>query len=86
MQGQRNHGEGGWVDEIFTIRCMWVEWAVPPRTCGHGGSVGALHTPKLCASDLNNRPRGRDKPFDTGRVARNKRSRKLEAVGAPKPE
>ena len=34
------------VDEISIIWCVWVEWAVPPRTCGHGGSVGALHTPK----------------------------------------
>ena len=27
---------------------VWVVRAVPPRTCAHGGSVGALDTPKLC--------------------------------------
>ena len=69
--------------KISIIWCVWVEWAVPPRTCGHGGSVGALHTPKLCASDLNNRPRRR---AETIECREKQRTRKLEAVGASKPE
>ena len=43
---------------IFTIFGVWVALAVLPRTCGHGGSVGALHTPKPWPSDLKT-PRAR---------------------------
>ena len=37
----------GWV-EMFSVWGVWVVRAVPPPTCAHGGSVGALDTPKLC--------------------------------------
>ena len=31
----------GWVG-MFSVWGVWVVRAVPPRTCAHGGSVGAL--------------------------------------------
>ena len=39
----------GWVSIIWGV---WVARAVPPRTCAHVGSVGALDTPKLCPVGL----------------------------------
>ena len=44
----------GWVSIIWGV---WVARAVPPRTCAHVGSVGALDTPKLCPVGLE-LPRG----------------------------
>ena len=44
----------GWVSTIWGV---WVVRAVPPRTCAHGGSVGALDTPKLCPFGIKP-PRG----------------------------
>ena len=41
----------GWVG-MFSVWGVWVVRAVPPRTCAHGGSVGALDTPKLCPVGL----------------------------------
>ena len=41
----------GWVG-MFSVWGVWVVRAVPPPTCAHGGSVGALDTPKLCPVGL----------------------------------
>ena len=43
---------GGGVGGISIVLGLWVARAVPPRTCAHGGSVGALDTPKLCPVGL----------------------------------
>ena len=43
---------GGRVGGISIIWGVWVVRAVPPPTCAHGGSVGALDTPKLCPVGL----------------------------------
>ena len=37
---------------MFSVWGVWVVRAVPPPTCAHGGSVGALGTPKLCPVGL----------------------------------
>ena len=37
---------------MFSVWGVWVARAVPPPTCAHGGSVGALDTPKLCPVGL----------------------------------
>ena len=43
---------GGGAGGLFIIWGVWVARAVPPRTCAHVGSVGALDTPKLCPVGL----------------------------------
>ena len=37
---------------MFSVWGVWVVRAVPPPTCAHVGSVGALDTPKLCPVGL----------------------------------
>ena len=52
MQHEEKHlAVVGWVG-MFSVWGVWVARAVPPRTCAHVGSVGALDTPKLCPVGL----------------------------------
>ena len=37
---------------MLSVWGVWVVRAVPPPTCAHVGSVGALDTPKLCPVGL----------------------------------
>ena len=67
---------------MFSVWGVWVARAVPPRTCAHSGSVGALDTPKLC-------PVGLEPPRTRSQRTRNvvnftRNDCKMEAVRVPK--
>ena len=52
LESQQKHSAAvGWV-EMLSVGGVWVVRAVPPPTCAHVGSVGALDTPKLCPVGL----------------------------------
>ena len=58
----------GWVSIIWGV---WVARAVPPRTCAHVGSVGALDTPKLCPVGLEPARARSDEPSSDVNLTRN---------------
>ena len=64
---------GGGVGGISIVWGVWVARAVPPRTCAHGGSVGALDTPKLCPVRLKTARAPSEQPWDVGTQIRSDR-------------